>query len=89
MSNIFEIIGNVANALAKTGDTCKASGLANFLNQNNHKTTRGGFFSVCGRGIYRLIRAAYDYFMRKGDKSTASNIAASFVNKKGKHSWNK
>ena len=44
MSNIFEIIGNVANALAKTGDTCKASGLANFLNQNNHKTTRGGFF---------------------------------------------
>ena len=89
MNKVFEVIGNLANAFAKTGDVCKASYVANVLNENNHKTTRGGFFSVLGRGIYKVISAAYDYFMKKGDKETASNIASTFVNEKGKHSWKK
>lgn len=89
MSNVFDILGNVANALAKTGDTKKASGLADLFNENNHKTKRGKSYSKNGRGIFKVISSAYDYFIGKGDKTTASNIAASFVNKKGRHSWDK
>ncbi|WP_405341197.1 hypothetical protein [Fibrobacter sp.] len=89
MSNKFDIIGNLANALAKTGDTFKALGIAELLNQNNHKTAKGKPYSTKSRGIFKVISAAYHYFVGKGDKTTATNIASAYVNKKNKHAWKK
>ena len=89
MSNKFDVIGNLANARAQTGDTLKAMGVADVLNQNNHKTKKGKSYSPKSRGIFKLISAAYNYFVGKGDKSTATNIASSFVNNKNKHAWKK
>ncbi len=89
-SNIFEIIGNLAEALYKTGDTLSGPKLVDFLNENKHKTKRGTPYSQNGPGIYKVISSAYDYFfLRKGDKTTASKIASAFVNKENKHLWKK
>jgi hypothetical protein len=88
-NDVYEIIGNLANALAKTGDTIKASGVADFLNHNNHKTTNNTSYSPDERGIYTVIRYAYDYFMKKGDNTTATNVASSITDKNGKFPWKK
>lgn len=88
-NDIYEIIGNLVNALAKTGDTIKASGVADFLNHNNHKTTNNTSYSPDGRGIYTVVSRAFDYFMKKGDNTTAINIASSITDKNGKFPWKK
>lgn len=88
-SDLYELIGNIVNALAKTGDTLKASDLVGFLNQNNHKTTKGKPYSPNGRGIFKVLSDAYRYHEKKGDKATADNLAGSILNKKNKQAWDK
>lgn len=87
--DIYEIIGNLVNALAKTGDTMKASGVAEILNHNDHKTTINTFYSPDERGIYTVISRAYDYFKKKGDDMTATNVASTITDKNGNFPWKK
>ena len=88
-SDVYEILGNIANAFAKTGDTIKASAVAKNLKENNHKTTSGKEYTQNARSIFNAISAAYDYFFKKGDKNTADNIASAYVNDKNEHVWKK
>lgn len=85
------LIGNIANALAKTGDTMKAYDIANLLNQNNRKTTRGTKFSPNpnSRGMFKVLSSAYYFFKNKGDTNTAFNVANFIVDKTNKHPWKK
>lgn len=89
MNNKYDVIANLVNALAKTGDTTSASSLADLLNHNKHKTKKGKEYSRNGRGIYSVIRGAYRHFLQIGDMITACNIASAFVGKNNKHLWKK
>jgi hypothetical protein len=90
MSKSYDLLGDLANALRKNDwKTMHASGVADVLNSNGLKNTRGKEYKEKGRGIFKFISSAYAYIMKKGDKDTATNIACSFPNDKNEFPWKK
>lgn len=91
MAKTIELIGNLANALAQTKATIKAPTVAGLLNQNKLKNLRGKEYSTStkSRGIFKVIRSAYNFFKNKGDETTAYNIANSIVSNANKYPWKK
>lgn len=73
-NNVYEIIGEIANN--SNGEKIKGADIAKLIGR-------------CGRGIFRSIAAAYRFYYKKGDPSTAENIAKVFVNKNGNYPYKK
>lgn len=74
--NVFDLIGDLANSLSKTGEKM-TFGEA----RSKTETARSN------RGFAKQVSAAYDHFTKKKDFETADKIATRFTNKDGDHSW--
>lgn len=73
-NSVYEVIGEMANN--SKGKKIKGVDIAKTIGR-------------CGRGIFCSIAAAYRFFYKKGDSSTAENIAKVFVDKNGNYPYKK
>lgn len=71
---IYEKIGEIANN--SNGEKIKGAELAKSIGR-------------VGRSVFRTISAAYRFFYKKGDSTTAENIANVFVDKDGNFPYEK
>jgi hypothetical protein len=89
-SNILhrnQVIADIATALIKTHSVMWGQSLVDVLNRNGITQDNGEKYTY-GRGIYRTISSAWNYYHNiVGDEQTAYNIAMSFVNKDGNYSY--
>lgn len=82
-----QFIADLASALIKTHSIMWGQSLVDIFNRNGITQDNGDIYST-GRGIYRSISAAWNYYHNIiGDEQTAYNIAMSFVNKKGDYAY--
>lgn len=83
-----ELIADIASGLMKTHSVMCGQQLAAVLNTNRIMTNAGTAYSG-GRGVYKAISSAWDYYHnQQGDEQTAYNIAMSFVDTKGNYAYN-
>lgn len=85
MDEKYEIIGEIANILAKHNKKLYANKLASWLNDLGIKNSSGNKYIEKGRGIYKTIKCAYDE--HKKCNTTADNVADQFIDKSGKPAW--
>lgn len=84
----FGLVASIARSLTKQDVVMYGGDLGRVFNQNNIYTQYGSQFSEeGGRGIYKVISSAWDYYYRKGDYQTAYEIARSFVKKDGSYAY--
>ena len=84
------IIATLARSLTANNLVMSGKELQSIFNQNGILTTYGTPFGENGgRGIYTVIRNAWNYYQNiKHDYQTAYDIARSFVNKFGEYAYN-
>lgn len=89
-SNILyrnQVIADIADALVKTHSVMWGQSLVDVLNRNGITQNNGERYTH-GRGIYRTISSAWNYYHNiVGDEQIAYNIAMSFVDKDGDYSY--
>jgi hypothetical protein len=82
-----ELIADIATGLIKTHSVMCGQQLVEILNYNGITKDDGGSY-VHGRGIYKPIKAAWDYYHNQlGDEQTAYNIAMAYVNANGDYAY--
>jgi len=82
-----ELIADLASALIKSHSVMCGQQLVDILNINGITKDNGEAY-VHGRGIYKPIKAAWDYYHNQlGDEQTAYNIAMAFVNANGEYAY--
>ena len=81
-----KIIANIAGALINTHSVMWGQSLVDILNMNGITQDNGDSYNG-GRGIYKTISSAYNYYKDNGDEQTAYNIAMSFVDKNGDYAY--
>lgn len=86
--NKFRFVANLAHTLIQESAVMCGQDLASILNRNGIFTQYGTPYSEeNGRGIYKLISKAWEYYHSKGDYQTAYDIARSYVNKNGEYAY--
>ena len=82
-----ELIANISGGLIKTHSVMCGQQLVEILNYNRITKDNGEAYSH-GRGIYKAIQSAWNYYHNVlGDEQTAYNIAMSFVNTRGNYAY--
>lgn len=82
-----ELIANIAEGLIKTHSVMCGQQLVEIFNGNGITKDNGDYYSP-GRGIYKTISSAWNYYHDTlGDVQTAYNIAMSFVNSDGDYAY--
>ena len=82
-----ELIADLASGLIKSHSVMCGQQLVDILNINGITKDNGDAY-VHGRGIYKPIKAAWDYYHNQlGDEQTAYNIAMAYVNVNGEYAY--
>lgn len=82
-----ELIADIASGLIKNHSIMCGQQLVDLLNMNGIKKNNGDKY-VHGRGIYKVISSAWNYYYYHiGYEQTAYNIAMSFVNSYGGYAY--
>ena len=82
----YEVIAWIASELSKSDSLMSVPALVGILNELNIQTNYGTKF-VGERGSYRLVKTAYDRFMKSGNQVTAGQVARAFVKPNGHYAY--
>ena len=82
-----ELIADIAAGLIKSHSVMCGQQLVDILNINGIQEDNGRKY-VHGRGIYKTIKTAWDYYHNQiGDEQTAYNIAMAYVKSNGSYAY--
>lgn len=88
MSDVKETLAKLAGFLVDNDKHMSGEELADYLNRNDYKTTRGEEYKG-GRGTFKLLSSLYDTFKKEGRDEDAHNVARAFTKDNDDYAYEK
>ncbi len=87
MDKKTNFLADLASYLLKVGRTMDGGGVCVSLTRARHRTQWGGRYVPGGRGVYRLLHAAYDRLSAAGRQADADAVALAFTKADGTYAY--
>lgn len=84
----YGLVASLAHSLTESNVVMCGGDFGRLFNLNGVQTQYGTNYSDDGgRGVYKVIKSAWEYYYNRGDFQTAYEIARSFVKKNGEYAY--